>query len=240
MKKNAQNTEAIDSKTLSFDISNLASLQYVKIIFLDSKNKLHEIQTESSEIEGNIIKLSLQGEKEFDVDCPTGAVLKFVTTDSIHFTKTVLKKVRSVGHKLVFVLETPQKIIQKQYRKFNRIAKNRPCVLLFKNKTLKDKTFIAKTVNMSKGGVLLHDFESLSNDQKQCLKLADGDCCYIAIFIKHNITIKSYAKFIRTEYINESYRYGFQFIDMPKQYSDTLDKYIKSEEFKLVQSVKED
>ena len=237
MENTPKKNKASNSEILPFNISNFSSLQYIKIIFLDSGNELYEVQADSYKIDKNITQLYVNNKKIYNIECPIGAVLKLVMADSIHFAKTILNNVRNIDNRLIFILDTPTKTIQQQNRKYYRINKERPCVLLINNKN-NNRICIAKTVNISKGGVLICDTESLYNDEKRNLKLSDGDDCHLAIFIKHNLKIKSYAKYIRTEHINDSYRYAFQFFDMQQPYINELDKYITAEEFKLLQSVK--
>ena len=165
------------------------------------------------------------------------SVLKLVMADSIHFAKTILNNVRNIDNRLIFILDTPTKTIHQQNRKHYRINKERPSVLLINNKN-NNRICIAQTVNISKGGVLVRDTESLYDDEKRNIRFTNGDDCHIAIFLKHNLKIKSYAKYIRTEHINDSYRYAFQFSDMSQTHINTLEKYITAEEFKLLQSSK--
>ena len=130
-------------------------------------------------------------------------------------------------------MQTPNKTIRQQNRKFYRISASLPGVMLIKDDKNGNQTYIAQSVNISKGGVLLGDAESLLNDEKKELQLSAGDHCHIAMFLKHNLKIKSYAKFIRTECVDDTYRYAFQFINISKASFDALDKYVTKEKLNL-------
>ena len=236
MEENIKNKKRANSEIIPFDISNFSSLQYIKLVFLDEKKELFEIRSENYKIDNDIIQLNFNNKKNWNISCPTGAVLKLITADSIHYAKTILQNVENINNKNIFTLKTPGKTMQQQNRKFYRITKDRPCALLFNNN---DNVLIAQSINISKGGILISDVESLLNDQEIDLQPADGDLCHIAMFLKHNLRIKSGAIFKRKEYYNDSYRYAFQFVDMPEKYLDIFDKYMTAEEFKLLQSIKQ-
>lgn len=234
MEENTKNKKESNSEMMPFIISNFSNLQYIKVVFIDKNDKLCEIQANTNIIDNDMIKLYISKDEKFDLKCPTGVMLKFITKKAIHFAKTILVGIEDDCYELIFLLKMPNKSIQQQNRKFYRINTSRPCVLLLNSDGSNAQTYIAQSVNISKGGVLLGDIESLLSDKKRKLELSEKCHCHITMFLKHNLKIKSYAKFIRAECINDSYRYAFQFIDMAPTYLKALDTYITQEELKLL------
>ena len=138
------------------------------------------------------------------------------------------------------ILDAPEKTVRQQNREFYRIDIDCPCVLLLDNDKNNSKTYIAQSANISKGGTLLHNLESISiMDYEQInLQMTNGDGCYITMFLEQNLKVKSYAKLVRSESVNNKYRYAFQFLNIPKKYSIPFDKYLANEEFKLLKAIK--
>ena len=237
MEKNTQNKKKSNTETIPFNIHKLISLQYIKVIFMDTKKELHEIRTDNHTVFDDTIQLHINSREDFNITCPIGIVLKFVTRDAIYFAKAVLKEIRRTKDKVIFVLKAPQKTIRQQNRKFYRINIDRPCVLLVEGKN-NNQIYVAQTVNISKGGVLISDLESMLNDEKVTLQLPKDAGCRFTIFLEHNLKIKTYAQYVRSEYVDETYRYGFQFFDIPQRYIMSFDKYLTNEEYKLLKTIK--
>ncbi len=226
-----------NSKQISFSFAKSSNIQYIKIIFNDADNKIREERANANSISDDVIKLRISKEN-YNINCPTGAVLKFITDSAIFYAKAILQEIKQTGDNYVFILKTPQNTIQKQNRRFYRLNVERPCVLQVNNEDGEYETYIAQSVNVSKGGILLTNVESTMNDEQVNLQLSDGDFCHIVIFLKHNIKIKTLAEFVRLERVDDTYRYAFQFLDMGLEYAAQLVKYISSEEHKLLKSIK--
>ena len=240
MENNDQIKNESVSNTIPFDISQFPDLQYMKVIFADANNELRELNFEVNTIDSNIIKLSSDGNEHVNLTCPTGVVIKIAAHNAIYFAKAILKIIRNINNKLIFVLKTPTKTIRQQNRRFYRVNAKLPCVLLINNHRSKQQTYLAQSVNISKGGVLLCNTESLFDDSKRDLQFSAGDRCYIAVFLKQNLKVKASAKFIRTEYVDDSYRYAFQFLYMQQTCLDALDKYITKEKLNLLNMIESD
>ena len=159
--------------------------------------------------------------------------MKLVTNDAIHFAKAILKDFKRTDDRFIFILDTPQKTVRQQNRKFYRINLNKPCVLLTDNKDNR-QTYVAESVNISKGGILLYNLESALNDEKASFKPSKDTSFHIVLFLEHNLIIKLYAEFIRIECVDGVYRYAFHFTNMPQKYIVPFNKYMTQEEFKLI------
>ena len=85
MVNDSQNKTIASSETVPFNISNLSTLQYVKIIFIDTNNELLEIQTNVNNIDDDTIQLYIHRKEDFNITCPVGVALKLVTSDAIYF-----------------------------------------------------------------------------------------------------------------------------------------------------------
>lgn len=235
MTTNANHKKGSHSETIPFNISKLSTLQYIKVIYIGTDNELYEIGTEILTINNDMIQLFLNSQSEINVPCPTGIVLKLVTGDAIHFAKTILKSIKKVNNRVLFTMDAPKKTIRQQNRKHCRINLNRPGVILVEDKDIQ-KTYLMQSVNISMGGVLLHNIESLLNDDKIKLQLHKDERCHFVLFLEQNLIIKLYAKLVRSEYIDNSYRYAFEFIEMPEKYINPLNKYITNEQLKLLKA----
>lgn len=238
MEKDNQNKNKSNSEMIPFNISKLSTLQYVKVIFIDKNKELQELRADSNSINSDIIQLYFSSKENINVNCPIGVVLKFITLDAIYFAKVILKENKKAGDKFIFILSAPQKTIRQQNRKFYRINIERPCVLLVNNEKNNPRTYIAQSVNISKGGILINGVESILNDEQINLKHSKGDSFYIAMFLEQGIKVKSSAQFVRSECIDGSYRYAFQFLEMSQKNIVPFDKYLTNEEFKILKSMK--
>ena len=223
------------SETLPYDVSKLSSLLYIKVIYTDTNNELYEMNTEIITINNETIQLYFNSSKNFDITCPTGIVLKLVTADAIHYAKTILKETKKIGNKYIFSMDAPKKTIRQQNRKHCRVILNRPGVILTNDDGNK-QTYITQTENISMGGVLICGAESLLNDDIVKLKLRKDDHCHLVLFVEHKFIIKIEAQLVRIEQIKDSYRYAFQFVDMPQKYINPLNKYITNEQLKLLKT----
>lgn len=233
MSADTNNQKKSNSETVPFNISKLSNLQYIKVIYIGSDKELYEINTDIVSISNEVIYLFLNTPKEIDFKCPVGIVLKLVTGDAIHFAKVILKEIKKVNNRILFIMDAPQKTIRQQNRKHCRININCPGVIIVDEKIGK-QTYLTKTVNISMGGVLLSDIESLLNDDKISLQLGKEELCHIVLFIEQNFIVKLCAQFVRCECVDDSYRYAFQFINMPQKYINPLNKYITNEQIKLL------
>jgi len=238
VEKNNKKKKKSNTEVIPFDVSKMSALKYMKIIFIDANKKLNEIQADANKITNDVIQLYINENEEINLTCPVGVVLKLVTYDAIYFAKTILTDIHKVNGKYMLITEIPKKTIRQQNREFYRIDLSRPFVFASENDKNNNQVYIAQSVNISKGGVLLNNLESISNEDQVRLKLSGGDCCHIAMFLEKDLKIKSYAKFIRAELVGDSYRCAFQFLNMPQKYIVPFDNYLKNEEYKLLRSIK--
>lgn len=238
MEKNAQNKQKSNSEMVSFNLSKLSTVQYIKVIFIDNNQELREIRTEAHSFNNDIIQLYISGKENINLNYPTGVVLKLVTIDAIYFAKVILKDIKKANGKNIFFLNAPQKAIRQQNRKYYRINVERPCVLLINNDNIKNETFIAQSVNISKGGILIYNIESILNDEQIKLQMSQDDCCNIVMFLEYDLKVKAYAKFVRSECVDNIHRCAFQFLNIPQKYIIPFDKYLTNEEYKLLKSIK--
>ena len=237
--ENTQNRKKSNLEEMPFMISKLSTLQYIKLIFIGANNELIEIRTEVSMINNDIIQLFYISKENINITCPIGVALKFVTRDAIYFAKAILNDIKKVSDKSILVLNAPRKIVRQQNRKFYRIDIERPCVLTVNNGGKDNhQTYITQTVNISKGGALLSNVESILNDEPVSLQLSKDECCHMVLFLEQNLKIKLSAKFIRSESVNGSNRFAFQFIEILKNYNMPFDKYLTNEEIKLLKLIK--
>ena len=237
MAMNADNTKKSNSETVPFNVSKLSTLQYVKVIYVDTNSELYEMGAEVLTMNNETIQLFLNTQNKVNITCPTGIVLKLVTTDAIYFAKTILKEIKKINNKNLLIMDAPKKTIRQQNRKHCRIILNRPGVILVNDDKNTKQTYITQTKNISLGGVLLYNTESMVGDDKIILQLKKDECCNMVLFLEQNLTVKLYAKYVRTEFVDNSYRYAFQFQDMPQKYINPLNKYITNEQLKLLKGV---
>ena len=238
MAKNTQKQKHSHSEIVPFSTSKFSSLQYVKIVYVDQNKELYEIKTEVQTINNDTIRLFADKNDGIDITCPCGVALKFVTNDAIYFAKTVLNDIKNINNRIVLFLDAPRKTIRQQKRKFFRINMERPCAI-FVNNNNNAQAYTAQSVNISIGGILLYNVESMLNEEEQTrFTPSKDDSCYIAIFLEQDLKITVCAKFVRSEYVDGSYRYAFQFINMPLKYINPFNKYMTSAELKLLKLVK--
>ena len=237
MAEDKENKNNSCSETIPYDVSKLSSLQYIKVIYTDTDNELYEMNTEIITINNQVIQLYFMAEKDINISCPTGIVIKLVTTDAIHYAKTILREVKKIGRKYLFNMDAPKKTIRQQNRKHCRVKLNCPAVILVNDDKGYNQVNLTQADNISMGGVLLCGAESMLNDDEVRLKLGKDDICHLVLFIEHNFIVKIDAKLVRIEHVGDSYKYAFQFAKMPAKYVNPLNKYITNEQIKTLKAV---
>ena len=238
MKDNAKNIKNSNSEMIPIDVSKLTNLKYIKVIYVDANNNLHEICSEKQIISNDLIYIDCSSDNNIDIACPIGVVIKLITKEAIYFAKVVLSNITKKINKILLTVNAPKKAIRQQNRKHYRIDKERPCVLLFNDGENDCKTYIAQTVNLSKGGVLVSNVESILSDEPVTIKFSKNDSYNIAMFLEQDLNLKTYATIVRSEFVNNKYRYAFQFSKILKKSEPLFDKYLISEEFKILKNTK--
>lgn len=165
--------------------------------------------------------------KEFEIDCPQNVILKFVIGELLYVAEAELSEVAIKRPRVYFKIKAPEILKFEQHRRYYRIDLKRLCILIATNKKGSSSVFIARSINLSAGGILINRLEGLS-----------GDGEYVSInpeeYVKYNLIIvlemdkvlKIPAKYIRQEEGNISWKYGFEFSDITKDKTDIINKYV--------------
>lgn len=238
MEVDAKNIKNSNSEMMSIDVSKMTNLEYIKVIYVDANNNLHEICSEKRIISNNLIYLYCSIDNNINVTCPTGVVIKLITKEAIYFAKVVLNNITKKNNQIILTINAPNKAIRQQNRKYYRINMERPCVLLFYDDKNNCQSYIAQTVNLSRGGVLISNVESILNDEQVIIKFSKNDSYNIAMFLEQNLNLKANAIIVRSEFVNNTYRYAFQFSKILKKSEMLFDKYLTREEFKILKNTK--
>lgn len=237
LKRKKKKNKRLNPNEMYFSLAELHKLKYVKVIYTDFEDKRHEVSTEVKFIGELLISLYFQTEEDgFDIECPQDVTLKFVTSDALYIAKSSLKEVIQTGNIVYFSINPPEKMTRRQSRKYARAELDRTCVLSIADDVGHRTTYLAKSLNMSACGILLYNLESFDSDDimQEKLEMSKYDCYHVVVFLEQNIVLKLFARFVRDEYVDGTYRYAFQFLNMKQKNIDLICKCITNEQLKMI------
>ena len=227
------------SVEISYDLQELHNLKYVKLIFKRIDGKYHEIATKIKFVGEHLVSLYCKYDKNINMKCPQEVIVKFITDDYMYLSKATMKDAKILDDLLFFTILPPQNMIKQQKRKYYRADLDCLCMLEIIDKNNKSTAYIAKSVNISANGILIHKLETLHSDGFVELEMSAEDYYNIVIFLEPDLVFKQQAKFIRQERKNNICRYAFHLISTNGQYVDAICKYVTNEQLKQLQKQKE-
>ena len=124
----------------------------------------------------------------------------------------------------------PSRMNRRQNRKYYRVNLKRTCVLFVTDKEGNSTAFMSKMVDVSAGGVLIHKLESMFSNEIIIINPSDYEYFNIVLFLDLDIVLKLQARPVRTENMETSPRYAFEFIKMKQSDIDIISKYVTKEQ----------
>ncbi len=188
-----------------------------------------ELEEEKRKEEENLKKqkeLEEEEKKKYSANCPQEVVLKFVIDDLLYVAKTELKGIGIKASKVYFNVKAPAVLKLKQRRRFYRIVLRRLCMLVATNITGSENSFIAKSINLSAGGILLNGLEPVVDGSRNVIYPNEYKAYNIVIVLEPDKVIKLEARYVRQEAGKKSKRYAFEFINVSPEKIDFLSKYV--------------
>lgn len=213
-------------------ITDLAEVESLIVIYLGSDRKKHEVRAEIKSIGRYLITLFFQTSKPVSIGYPQDVTLKFLIDDVMYSAETELKEVKISANTVFLAVQAPENFKQQQNRKYFRMPVNRSGVLVATDNKNFNTVFLTRTVNLSGGGVLLHDFEAMSSGSIVAPEIDDKYIYTLILLLEANVVLKLQAQYIRHEEVNGSHRYAFQFVNIKTKDLDTICKYVTNEQVK--------
>lgn len=212
-----------------YETKKLSDLKYIKVIYMGLDNKFHEIKTDVKFIGDSLISLYFNNNQDFNINYPQDIVLKMVTPDAMYIAQAVLHEIKKADKTIWFSVVPPTKMVMRQDRKFNRANIVRPCVLSAYDGVDKGQVYLARSVNLSGSGVLIHKPETMDDDEIIELHPSSIDLYNILLFMDTDIILKLCARYIRTTKHEDSHGYAFQFIQTDKKNTDIICQEVTNE-----------
>jgi c-di-GMP-binding flagellar brake protein YcgR len=215
-----------------YSSKDMATVMFVEITYTDNERKLQEIKTEIKFVSDANFTVSLRQSIDFNIRCPQDIAIKYVIDNSLFYAETTLQAVKKVGQEFFLTILAPQKIKQIRKRNFYRVCLKRPSIVIaIDNENNKD-IFMASTIDLSAGGVLLHKLESALDNTVVKIDTNKYDQYVIILFLDNDTVLNLSARYIRTDWVNGSYNYAFEFINMNHANTDLISKYVTSAQVK--------
>lgn len=165
--------------------------------------------------------------KEFEIECPQQILVKFIIEDLLYVAEATLQEVNVRRPRVYFKIKAPEILNFQQHRRFYRIDLKRLCLLIVTNKEGNSTAFIAKSINLSAGGVLINRLETLTEDNKYVrINHEEYENFNLVIVLEPDKVLKLSARYVREEEGKKSWKYGFEFTDMPQEKTDYINKYV--------------
>ena len=192
----------------------------------ESKEEVKEAKNNEIKQEENEDITEEKESREFDIECPQEIMLKFVIGDLLYIAKSTLKQVDVKATKVYFRISAPKILELQQQRKYYRIDIKRFCLLVGVNKEGNSTAFVARSINLSAGGVLINRLESMTSNKYITINPEDYEIYHLIIVLEMDQVLKLSARYVRQEEGRKSYKYAFEFVDIPEQKTDFISKYV--------------
>lgn len=219
-----------------YNIEELQKLKYTKIIFTGPDNTLHEIKTEVNFIRDDSISLYIRLATNININCPQKITIKFIADSGMYVAIATLQKVARVDNIIYFTISPPQTLYKQQNRKYYRVNLKRTCVLIATDKNGLNSIFMSRSVDVSAGGVLIENLESIFNSKQITIEPENYESFNIVLFLDLDVVLKMSARFVRQDMKDNSYRYAFEFIKVKQCDIDTISKYVAKEQYEQLNS----
>lgn len=217
-----------------FSITDLVDVESLIVVYIGSDRKKHEVRADIKSIGRHFITLFFQTGKSVSIGYPQNVTLKFLIDDVMYSAETELKEVKTSANTVFLAVQTPENFKQQQNRKYFRMPVNRNGVLVATDNKNFSTAFLTRTVNLSGGGVLLYDFETMSSGNIVTPEIDDKYIYTLVLLLETKIVLKLQAQYIRHEEVKGSHRYAFQFVNIKTKDLDTICKYVTNEQVKLL------
>ena len=199
------------------------------------KEEIKEIGEDSKETE-NSEETKEKENNEFDVECPQEVILKFVLGELLYVSKATLKTVDIKATKVYFKTAAPQVLEFQQHRRFYRIELKRLCLLIANKKDIGSEAFVARSINLSAGGVLINRLEGMESNKYVSINPEEYESFNLIIVLELDKILKLSAKYIRQEQGRKSYRYAFEFINIEEAKTNYISKYVIGKQLEELQA----
>jgi len=215
---------------MNYNTADLSKLKYIKVVYTGLDSGWHEVKTEVKFMGTELISLYFRDNRGFNINYPQKVTIKFVCEDGLYTAQSTLQKIEKVDELVYFTILPPARMDKRQNRKYFRINLKRTCVLIATKKDGNSAAYMSRLVDVSAGGVLIHQLESMFNDKYVSIDPINYDYFNIVLFLDLNIVLKLSARFIRHEKADESDRYAFEFVRMKPGDIDTISKFVTREQ----------
>ena len=152
--------------------------------------------------------------------------MKFVIGELLYVAKAELKGIEIKAAKIFFSLKAPDVLKFEQHRRFYRIDLKRLCILTGTTKEGSSDVYVARSINLSAGGVLINRLETMEDNKYAVINPEKYNKFSMIIMLEMDKILKLKARYVRQEEGKKSWRYAFEFIDISEDKINYISKYV--------------
>ena len=223
----------------TYNIKDLSNLKYISVVYTDLNGNLHEAKTEIKHIDTEIIELYFKDRKDCNIDIQQMVTIKFICEDGLYKAKSTLKKFEKIDNNIYLSILPPNALNKQQNRKYYRINLKRTCVLICTDAEGHSDAFMSKMVDVSAGGVLIYQLESMFDNEFVSIYPAAYEYFNIVLFLDLDTVLKLSARFVRQVKAEKIDRYAFEFIKMKQADIDKISKFVTKEQVEQLKAQKQ-
>ena len=220
-----------------FNPKDLKVAERIGVKYNDSAGNSRIIDANIIFFSDNNITLSTS-DRELKIEPPQIVSLKYVYENALCDADTILSSVKKANGLTYLIVDYPKKVIRVNRRRYYRIKLKRTCVLTCTYDDGKSDSFISQLVDISLGGLFFHRLETMYNDEYVKIDPSKYVAFNVVLFLDIDVVIKLAVRYIRQEKGRVSYRYAFEFLEMKKNVSEKLNKYITREQIQQRKKLK--
>ena len=194
---------------MKFDLKQ-NNINYVKIVYKDKDDFLHLIKAAVKRIDTKEIFASARFEEKWFIKTPQEVEISFVCENGLYKSKTELKYVDKDDEHVYFALKIPEEVEYRQSREYFRVKLYEKVILQYRENEF-EKYIICHTHDISANGlcVVLDRYVDFPEDVK------------VEILFEKR-TVKSDAKYIRTDNEDNIIKASFNFENLKEQDLDYI------------------
>lgn len=185
---------------------NLDSINYIKIVYKDTNDKVCCTKAAIKQMGEREIFACARFEDGLFISTPQEVLLSFICDNGLYRTSTHLKYISKEEPYIFFALQTPNGLEYQQNREYFRVKKDDKVILKFD-----DKIITCKMHDISANGVRLIIPENIGEPKNVTIDM-----------LFSGKSIKTAAKFIRTDNEDGILKSSFSFINMSQADQDSI------------------
>ncbi|MCQ2754385.1 MAG: PilZ domain-containing protein [bacterium] len=214
---------------MRFNLIKPKNIKYVKISCIDYENEKYELKTSIKEMTDALILLRYRCNKQLKSYAPQYTLAKFVTDEAMYVAQTEIQKIGIFKKTYVDIqILKPKEVQRRQLREYYRVALTKAVAITCTKKEGEQEVFLAKTVDLSAGGVKVSWLKSLQDGKRiEKTDFRKFNEISISLYLDSEIPIVFDATFVRFQPDDEGVsNFAFEFKNPNLRYVNQVAKYV--------------